>query len=239
MDDVFGHLDDDVQALSGWLGQTGAVAEAVNGVPAPIRRRSTKAGTKVGQSSVADEGGAVQPRRHKGRYTIAQKFAARTTGKVCTCCGRGDDPPDPITPAKHILWAMYIDENKGKCVDILLVTEGATCWYCYRVWNVRYMTEMNLSTLKQRKGSEHSLHEQFDSYFHWLVQTLSQQYEAEGDRESMHTLVWSPKSCLSLTTNTWRREGTRGQMAWATHFSQALEVCKWSKLGRQAFGRKR
>ena len=194
MDDVCGLLDGVVQALPLSLGQTSAVGEAVGCVAAPLRRRSTRK-----SSSVADEGGAVQPRRHKGRYTIAQKFAARTTGKVCTCCGRRDDSPDPITPAKHILWATYTDENKGKSDVVLLVTEGATCWYCYRVWNVRYMTEMNLSTLKQRKGSEHSLHEQFDSYFHWLVQTLSQQYEAEGDRESMHTLVWpSPAKLKSI-----------------------------------------
>ena len=175
MDDVCGLLGGVVQAFPLSLGQTSAVGEAVGGVAAPLRRRSTRK-----SSSVADEGGAVQPRRHKGRYTIAQKFAARTTGKVCTCCGQRDGSPDPITPAKHILWATYTDENKGKSDVVLLVTEGATCWYCYRVWNVRYMTEMNLSTLKQRKGAEHSLHEQFDSYFHWLMQILSQQHEADG-----------------------------------------------------------
>ena len=52
------------------------------------------------------------------------------------------------------------------------------------------MTEMTITTLKQRKGSYHKLHEEFDSYFHWLVQTLSQKYELTGDRDALHVGSW-------------------------------------------------
>ena len=45
-------------------------------------------------------------------------------------------------PQYRILWARYIKDDEGDGQS--LRTDGALCWYCFRVWNVAISASMTL-----------------------------------------------------------------------------------------------
>ena len=77
-----------------------------------------------------------------------------------------------------------------------LGTEGTSCWYCFRVWNVKYMMNYSQQQLKTMKGGNHDLHEEFDRWLHWLIQELLKQYEENADRDLLHVASWPSKEKL-------------------------------------------
>ena len=80
------------------------------------------------------------------------KSQARVHGRRCTCCNATDQDSDPVTPKDPRLWAGYKRLKNFVGEGVKLETVGATCWYCFRVWNVNFMAEMTLTDLKSRLG---------------------------------------------------------------------------------------
>ena len=79
----------------------------------------------------------------KMKYTLAERYSARRCGLTCTICLKKDTDPDKVRPAEKMLWAMVaVDkkETEGKGV-VMLVTQGATCYWDFRVWNARFLTQ--------------------------------------------------------------------------------------------------
>lgn len=153
------------------------------------KTRSSRASEVVDSGRVGEaELVPVQP-RFRGRqptHTYAMKMAAELHGRVCTLCNQTDRDPDPITPRSPRLWGGYKKQKNSQGLQ----TEGSTCWYCLRVWNVNYMGRMNLTTLKSSRGTDHKLMEEFDKYLHWLIGNLAKQFEECGDRDALHVLSW-------------------------------------------------
>ena len=67
----------------------------------------------------------------KGEQPLQLKLSARVTGRVCSCCGKDDRMSDLCQPQYRILWARYIKDDEGDGQS--LRTDGACCWYCFRV----------------------------------------------------------------------------------------------------------
>eukprot|EP00959_Pyramimonas_sp_CCMP1952_P233102 4871359-Pyramimonas_sp.AAC.1 len=117
------------------------------------------------------------------------KTKAKTCGRLCGICGAKDTDPDPCSPGVFILWGGY-KKTKGKTgqdvfVLVELETEGAVCWYCYRVWNVHYMISFNLTELKKKVGSCHQTSECFNRFRAWLVEYVIKRLEVCDDRDQI------------------------------------------------------
>ena len=81
-------------------------------------------------------------------------------------------------------------------------TDGACCWYCFRVWNVAFSASMTLIEFKAglRKVGEEAdtLNDQLTKYTAWLVAKVVEYTEAcGGSREGMRLASWPAKEELS------------------------------------------
>lgn len=192
----------DLGGVGGGLHGGGSAGSDDPMVPAapPAKRLKKSRATRPSEGGDGDKANDMEDvtRTHRGRkpsHTFMQKMEATLFGRVCTLCNNTDRCPDPITPKHTRLWGSYKKQQNGDGLQ----TEGCTCWYCIRVWQVRYMSDMGLGALKTSKGKSHSLHEEFDKYLHWLIGTLLKQYEEHGDREALHVVSWpSPQQLLTM-----------------------------------------
>jgi len=125
----------------------------------------------------------------------------------CGCCNETDRSKDPIEPAKNRLWGGYKDATNKEassevltmvCVDIeiRLITDGGTCYYCFRVWNCRFMETYKLSVYKAELGKNHDLHEMVDKYLAWLIHEQLAEFEKTGNREAK--LSWPSKAEIDV-----------------------------------------
>ena len=110
-------------------------------VPEPGWKRPKRSNaSNATPMTVAD---VKEVRGAKAKYTLAERYAARRCGLTCTICLKKDTDPDKVRPAEKMLWAVVaIDkkETEGKGT-VMLVTQGATCYWDFRVWNARMMTQ--------------------------------------------------------------------------------------------------
>ena len=71
-----------------------------------------------------------------------------------------------------------------------LMTEGGTCWYCFRVWHVKFQMTMTLGQLKTKMGNAHSMHEEFQTWLHWLIQRVTDLMEDGLGRDTLPKVHW-------------------------------------------------
>ena len=100
---------------------------------------------------------------------------------------------DLCQPQYRILWARYINDDEGDGQS--LRTDGACCWYCFRVWNVAFSASTTLIEFKAglRKSGEEAdtLNEQLTKYTAWLIAKVVEYTEAcGGSREGMRLASW-------------------------------------------------
>lgn len=152
---------------------TGAGAAASVALPASKRTRKSKASVP-GDVPLPDH--VAPPSRRKTVYTFAQKMAAKLSGRECGACNAKDRDPDPIVPKLTRLWGGYKKTKQVSADDPLLETEGATCWYCVRVWNAMYQSRITITDLKVKLGESHVLHEEYDRFLNWLISELIKQF---------------------------------------------------------------
>ncbi len=132
MADAAASYDLDYESFFGADGDPGTFGFPTGG-PAPAKR------SRGGSKTCRQEDGQVPVLlgRQKTVYTFKMKRLAVVFGRTCTCCSTHDTDRDPVSPDANCLWGGY-KMNKATGV---LETEGATCWHCFRVWNVIYMVK--------------------------------------------------------------------------------------------------
>jgi hypothetical protein len=103
------------------------------------KRKSGGGGSEGGgnmAASLIDMPGAKRSQCKK--ITLADKFNAKRSGLLCGICGKKDTDPDRVSPNCPMLWGYYKLEKGSMMV---YVTDGATCWYCMRIWHARFQVE--------------------------------------------------------------------------------------------------
>ena len=174
MKDLEDMLDEDLQQ------QSEAIVEGV----LPKHRK---------QKSRDSESTAAQVRKFaKKSITLAMKREAFCSGRACTACAKTDQSQDPVSPAHHRLWAYYKIRKNGtvELVVVMYETEGATCWYCYRVWFIRYSDLMTLKEYKEALGGSHELFDAHNKYVQWLVTRLDRWVQEGNDIEDLTPFSW-------------------------------------------------
>ena len=73
---------------------------------------------------------------------------------------------------KMIAALMEAEEYVAAADEICLETEGSTCWYCFRIWNVHFAEQYTLTALKTELGKNHEMFETFQRYEKWLTKHL-------------------------------------------------------------------
>ena len=73
----------------------------------------------------------------KEEYLLKQKFEAIACGRQCDSCGKHDTEVDPCEPDETILWGRFVNDARMQ-LEVRLKKDGATCYYCIRIWDVCY-----------------------------------------------------------------------------------------------------
>ena len=121
-------------------------------------------------------------------WTLAQRFAAKCSGKWCAVCGKSDRSQDPCQPENVLLWAKYeIDQEASNVVfqdEAILKTSLTDCWYCFRVWNACYMVRFpKFSTYRAALLTDRSLEEESDSFRLWVVDQVIRHIEVARSKQ--------------------------------------------------------
>ena len=122
----------------------------------------------------------------KEAKNLIMKQRAKTRGVQCACCGERDDSPDPLEPHQNRLWGYYVPLSKELMtvgMGITLITDGAPCWFCLRVWNSIYISQMTLTNFKLWIGAKEENFAQYNRYLHWLIQQMSDKFKSTGTRK--------------------------------------------------------
>lgn len=102
-------------------------------LPPPTGGGAGKRSKKSKHSGADEDAPEVTIGRKKPSFTYAMKSCAKVSGRRCSCCNSTDQEGDPVCPKDRRLWAVY-RRVKGTTSDPPdLETDGATCWYCFRV----------------------------------------------------------------------------------------------------------
>lgn len=129
--------------------------------------------------------------RRSEKIRLVDKLNAHKHGALCTCCQKTDNSPDPVTPKYGRLWGYYRKVSEGG-----YKTEGGTCWYCLRIWNVQFMEVYTLTLYKVELGRDSELHQIHFRYVHWLVKEVSDAVDRGEDREVQCRLQWPEPTTL-------------------------------------------
>ena len=141
--------------------------------------------SRKSKESIADIDEDYTPRK-KTLITHAMKVHAATAGRVCGCCRETDRGLDPVNPEERRQWAYY----RKNVQTGTLMTEGGTCWYCFRVWRVKFQMTMTLGQLKTKMGNTHSMHEEFQKWLRWLIQRVTDLMEDGLGRDTLPKVHW-------------------------------------------------
>jgi hypothetical protein len=95
-------------------------------------RPPTSTAKSLGDSS------EVRAKQKRFTLTLKDRYAAKRAGAGCTICGCKDTDADRVEPTEKMLWGYYTTSCN---IELIVQTQGATCWYCLRVWNVRFMQQ--------------------------------------------------------------------------------------------------
>ena len=134
---------------------------------------------------------SIVRKREKRTITIAEKRQAKCRGVPCSICNMKDTDPDPIQPQHNCLWAYYRQVKGETCTAIVLyITDGTTCWRCFRVWNVRYMGICTLTAYKTSLGKSHELYESHVTYGRWLTNRVEDWLNSGKDMDAMMLGSW-------------------------------------------------
>ena len=155
-------------------------------------RASSTTGSKKKQASAADlvELGKPAAANRRGRvYTWAMKLVASTRNTVCGACGFKDSDNDPASPEHNRAWGQY-QPRDPLAPEIQLITEGGTCWYCLRVFQVRYSDSRTLSAWKKALASDDALHTEYKKFYHWIIARVASQLAEGVDRDDLMKIQW-------------------------------------------------
>lgn len=72
---------------------------------------------------------------------------------------------------------------------VQLITEGGTCWYCYRVWNVSFSSECTLGAYK-KSLAESDKHETHEKFLLWLIQRIIDFLAGGNSRDEVMHFNW-------------------------------------------------
>ena len=133
------------------------------------------------------------------------KMVARASGKSCTCCMKNDRDKDLAQPAFSMAWARYVEDEQVSIVvrrssdRQWLVSDGSTCWYCFRGWNVIWKHEYTLAKFKEECIKDHTLMDKSSKYTLWIVEQVVIHLEAGGSRDSLPNFRWpKPDTILMM-----------------------------------------
>ena len=124
-----------------------ALEGMVTDLPTPSFTRNTP-GRK--RSSVADDSD-VRSVLRRTKFTFMEKLTCNRKGCICVICAKKDNTADPVSPDFYILWAYVVP---GPGPEFATEVQGTCCYYCYRVWNVKFMDTYKLAKYKEEMGKD-------------------------------------------------------------------------------------
>ena len=153
-------------------------------------RKKSKKNTNVAASSdgKSKKTGNTDASLDKDAKTLVMKQRAKTRGVQCACCGERDDSADPLEPDQHRLWGYYMPLSQEQmtmmCINVFtLITEGGVCWFCLRVWNSIYQSQMTLTNFKLWIGAKEENFCEYNRYLHWLIGQMTDKFKTAGSRK--------------------------------------------------------
>ena len=95
-----------------------------------------------------------------------------------------------------------LGDDQRRMITIFLVTDGGSCWYCFRIWATVYRSRWSLTEFKEqaRSKQEHNqtntkqikdthkaktqaVNDDISKYKHWLVKQVVDAIEARIENE--------------------------------------------------------
>ena len=167
------------------------------------RPRNTK------RSSASSSAGSKKAAKAKSEgigneeKALQLKQRAQARSVQCACCGEKDDAPDPLEPDQNRLWGYYKPCSKELMARLMLIiftliSDGAVCWFCLRVWNSIYQSRMTLTVFKTWLGKSEDSFTEFNKCLHWLIAQMEEKIKKTGDRQI--SLKWPEPWKLSEQT---------------------------------------
>ena len=90
-----------------------------------------------------------------------------------------------------MLWGSHRTKQEaitdGKAGEVVLVTDGSTCWYDMQLWRGKY-SHWSLSEWKANRKKDDELNDDCNLYVHWMVEQLLSNNDNGKSREDLTAL---------------------------------------------------
>ena len=132
----------------------------------------------------------MMPRDEKGSHCERNDLRAPV---MCLVVAAAHMTTQPIASnrSKTHCWTAYRVCTTGTSCEgeRLLITDGVTCWPCYKVFEAKYK-QFKLHALKVQLGRNETLHTQFINYKHWMIERVANSLEQGDTLESRRRVLW-------------------------------------------------